>query len=434
MITSADDATLILKNIENLSFDEYIRDMMLQFGTSPASVEKMWKRPSADDNLDPNLTPNPSDKPLAHLTETIFRKQLHPGENLQKLQSVVLENINSAMMWEYMSEKIILSSSEKEDCRTLSLLEWTRNTLLDSATRTFFGDQLLDIEPELSKHFFYFDDNSWLFTYKIPSYWSKDMYAAKKKVQDALEVYFAIPTEERPDQSWLIKTLESEMRGRGIPTVDIAALLNMIYWVINGNAYKLAFWIMTYLLYNPPLLETVKSEVITAMDGSGSLNDFSDRLEKCPQLNAVFNEVLRLISSSMAIRNVASSMTVGGKTLRAGTKVIIPFRQMHFNKDVWGLDVLEFNPERFQGKDKSRTPNFRPFGGGTTHCPGRFFAKREVLGFIGLALARFDLSLDSEDESSRGGFPGLEDKKPCIGIMGPAEGSDVRVVIRPVGR
>jgi Cytochrome P450 len=332
------------------------------------------------------------------------------------------------LSWEQMPRKAILSESKNRNYCTVGLLAWTSEVLLGSATRTFFGARLLGIEPELFQKFRYFNYNSWLFTYKIPKAWSKVTLAAKNVVQKALETYFDLPLVDRSSESWLIRTLEYEMRAIGIASKDIVAMLNMVFWVIKGNVYKSYFWILAQLLHNLALLSAIKREVADAIDAQTPANELPERLDTCKQQDEVFHEVLRLISSSMAVRNVATPMDVGGKTLRKGTKITIAFQQIHFNEAIWGVNAREFDPTRFpgpQGKEAraaSRDPNFRHFGGGTTISPGRFMARREVLTFVRLALVRFDMSLhessgESNDQGWRGRFPTLEQGKPCLDIM-----------------
>ncbi|KAF7512406.1 hypothetical protein GJ744_001341 [Endocarpon pusillum] len=442
VITSADDATVVLKNIESLTFDEYIRDMMLRFGTASAAVDAMWKQHSGDEPKNPKLMPNPLHKSLAHLQESILKQQLLPGNRFQSLSDKFLGFISNTMTWEQMPKKAIISESITGNYRIIGLLEWTQEVLLDSATRTFFGDQLIKTEPDLFRNFIYFDDHSWLFTYKIPKPWSKEMLAAKDVVQKALESCFDVPQENHQDAAWMITSLEDEMRALSISSKDIAAMINMIYWVVNGNAYKLCFWILAHLVYNPELFYTIKDEVTGAINAQTPVNELPERLDSCKQLDAVFHEVLRLISSSMAIRNVASPMEVGSKRLSKGTKVLIPFRQIHFNEAVWGKNAREFDPTRFtrikaqEGRGASRDPNFRPFGGGTTICPGRFIARREVLAFIGLAPVRFEMTVDGVDDAGRPEdrqrkFPKLEEEKPCLGMMPPAQGENVYLRVAP---
>lgn len=158
------------------------------------------------------------------------------------------------------------------------------------------------------------------------------------------------------------------------------------------------------------------------------MSELVSHLERLPHLNSLYNEVLRLTASSSSVRTVSSTTDLGGKSLRAGTKVSIPYRQVHFNEEVFGRDAKELDPDRFlKNKELARSSSYRPFGGGTTYCPGRFLAKKEVLAFVALALGRFEVFLEGGRAQA---FPRLEERKPCLGIMGPRSGEDVRVRVR----
>lgn len=151
--------------------------------------------------------------------------------------------------------------------------------------------------------------------------------------------------------------------------------------------------------------------------------DMSWLLNSSPRLNAFFDEVIRMTNSSSSVRSVVSDTVIGDCTLRAGMKILIPYRQLHFNEEVFGTDALKLDPERFlKDKTLARSPSYRPFGGGTTYCPGRFIARQEVVAFIGIVLNRFRIELTGEK-----GIPRLEEMKPCLGIMGPVAGSDLIV-------
>ena len=200
---------------------------------------------------------------------------------------------------------------------------------------------------------------------------------------------------------------------------------------INGNAYKLCFWILAYIVHDPELLQTIRTEITPAV--RAGTTDLESRLELCPRLEALYNEVIRLTLSSSSVRDVVVPTTIGGKTLRPGCKVLIPLRQQHFNRKAYGDNVDQFDAERFlRDKSLARSPSFRPFGGGTTYCPGRFLGRREVITFVALVLHRFDIRLAKADEmlgrgprASEQEFPKLEESKPCLSIMGPVRGEDV---------
>ena len=55
--------------------------------------------------------------------------------------------------------------------------------------------------------------------------------------------------------------------------------------------------------------------------------------EECPRLQALVNEVLRLHMGSALMRHVVAPTVIGGKTLRAGKKIIVelaPFPLLPF--------------------------------------------------------------------------------------------------------
>lgn len=61
--------------------------------------------------------------------------------------------------------------------------------------------------------------------------------------------------------------------------------------------------------------------------------------------------------------------------------------------------------------------------------------------FVALALHRFDITLAanpalpaSKDKTTKPAFPRLEEQKPCLDIMGPANGHDVCLKVRPAKR
>jgi cytochrome P450 len=129
---------------------------------------------------------------------------------------------------------------------------------------------------------------------------------------------------------------------------------------IVNNAYKLCFWAMAYLLFDPPLFVTIKMEIKSAH--CDSLPGLETRLEECPRLMAFYEEVLRLATASASIRTTEADTSLGNVTLRAGGKVLLHFRQLHFNEKVFGDNAGVFNLERFlKNRNLSKSPSFRPF-------------------------------------------------------------------------
>ena len=151
-------------------------------------------------------------------------------------------------------------------------------------------------------------------------------------------------------------------------------------------------------------------------------------IDQCPLFQACFNEILRLTINATSARNVEALTKVGEKTLVPGAKILIPYRRLHHNPEVFGPNVDSFNPSRFlDNKDLHKSPSFKPFSGGITHCSGRFLAKRTVLALPAIILTQYELDLVDKEA----GIPRFDVKKPTLGVMDPIGGKDILLSVRP---
>lgn len=203
---------------------------------------------------------------------------------------------------------------------------------------------------------------------------------------------------------------------------------------VNTNTFKLCFWVLAYLLHDAKLLDNIRAE--TAQTVCNNKVNLDQLMNYCPRLEALFLEVMRLTASSTTMRKIISPTEIGGKILCSGYRVLVPYRQLHYNEDVFGEDASKFDPERFLvTKDLIHHPSFRPFGGGANYCPGRFIARQEVFVFIALVLHRFDIERVERPDLTRKGtpmnrLPKLSISRPCLGIMGPADGENVLIDVK----
>jgi cytochrome P450 len=176
----------------------------------------------------------------------------------------------------------------------------------------------------------------------------------------------------------------------------------------------------------------LEAEVAPAFDPTTNrLVDLDHLLYKTPLFESIYWEVLRYTAGSISVREVKEDTMLGGYQLRKGAMVMLPLRLNHFNEEVWGDDVDEFVPDRFI-RDISSLPgnkknpgisSLKPFGGGTTLCPGRHFAISEILAFVATTMRRFDLEIV---EGQKVAVPLAN--APSVGTLPPDR--DVRVRFR----
>jgi cholesterol 7alpha-monooxygenase len=202
---------------------------------------------------------------------------------------------------------------------------------------------------------------------------------------------------------------------------------------MNANAYKLVFWIISHLLFEPELMQQIVAEIKPAFhDEKHSAPDLDYLFDSCPLLVSTCEEILRLTNWPIGTRTVQVDTVIGGKNLHRGRKLLMPYRAMHFDSTVFGADAATFNPRRFMEKKSLVTnKNYRPFGGAAHYCPGRFIARREVQMFTAVMLQRFDLSLvEGENKGQKPAFPKMDNTLPSGGIQVPLKGEDLIIRVK----
>ena len=191
---------------------------------------------------------------------------------------------------------------------------------------------------------------------------------------------------------------------------------------------------VAYILFDPELMVALRAETSLAYQ-NGSIN-LHHLVNNCPRLHAVYFETLRVANGAPSARKIVAPTPMGSKVLRMGNSILIPFRQLHHKKAIFGSTADRFDAQRFlEDKTLMKSPSFKPFGGGVNYCPGRFLAKQEMLVFVALLLNRFDIELTSESLKNGANpmpprFPKLNESTPALGVNDPVKGSDVYVRLR----
>lgn len=123
------------------------------------------------------------------------------------------------------------------------------------------------------------------------------------------------------------------------------------------------------------------------------------RLRYCLQ---VWHETLRLHPvAAGGLWRTAEEHTVlpSGVVVHRGTDILVPISAVHMNVGVYGDDVSDFKPERFDpGASRTRlkdfgSSSFLPFSAGRKNCFGQVLATHEVLMVLAALLSRYKVSL-----------------------------------------
>ncbi|WQF87990.1 Putative cytochrome P450 [Colletotrichum destructivum] len=411
--TSPADVTAILKETKSLTFDPIIRLILGEFGMAKESLDALFEPRQKYNNR------NWMDR-----QHDIFRSQMHPtSDKGEALSTRILRNIDQSMQSSLLNDARLLPLVRTGE-KAVSLWKLCSHVLVDASTRAFWGDSLVHIAPDFVDNYLAFD----------AAYWKrdkskKDANSCRQKNLIALEKWLRSPKAERSDASWLVKSLEQDYHAMGITdNAQIAAQYFLYHEVINANAFKSCFWLLAHVIFDKKLRADLEEEMLPAVQRHDQQIeiDIHYLLNECHLLGSVYEETLRLCSDPTGIRQVVQETKIGRKTVYPGHKLLMPYRQMHLDDMAFGASTGQFMATRFlNNKLLSKAENFRPFGGGNGHCPGRFLARREVYMLAALLLFRFEVDLSPGSE-----MPVIDEKAPTGGILRPVAGHDVLLDIK----
>ncbi|KAK0741959.1 cytochrome P450 [Apiosordaria backusii] len=164
-------------------------------------------------------------------------------------------------------------------------------------------------------------------------------------------------------------------------------------------------WVFYFLSRHPDVFNKLREQVLQQFGpykpSRPSGIEFKELRDSIPYINSVINEALRVAPVIPLNERVAIRDTVlprgGGEDgsdpifVPKGTQVLIPTYAMTRRVDIWGPDVDDFRPERWEENGGRKSGfEFIPFGGGIRHCLGQQFARIKTAYVIVRLLQRYD--------------------------------------------
>ncbi|KAL9083517.1 MAG: hypothetical protein Q9165_008498 [Trypethelium subeluteriae] len=411
LVTDAKQSAEVYKNRDALSFEEFVQTLMRTNGNDENTIRTIYSSLPSDKSG----FPNPEGLSLGVLAQGMHVHQLHPGDNMVVLQRKAQNWINSQLYLDGFAKQGGYSRSQGSTAIKLPLYEWTSDYFVRLGQYVYFGDVLDRVDPSYATAYVVFDEVIWKMLYQYPAFLCRDMTAPRDQMMASLKAYFQIPQSQRREQAaWIINAMEDEMRAIGVDDENLAVT---------------SFWMLTHLMRNPAYLAAFRTETAPAFHGDELVDvSFIQDASKCPQVDAIWHETLRLTGWAASVRLVTHDVVIGGKRMRKGNRVMVPHRLLHFDKDVFGDDIDAWRPQRWfdseSGRKLRNSQSWRPFGGGKTKCSGRFLAKYFVTAFVATLLRRFDI-----DPVGDPPMPQPDVGRPVLGIMSVKEGQDYMVSI-----
>ncbi|XP_057527937.1 cytokinin hydroxylase-like [Amaranthus tricolor] len=207
-----------------------------------------------------------------------------------------------------------------------------------------------------------------------------------------------ISEEKKNDLLGLLLESEEYVNGKNVGKLSTREIIDECKTFFLGGHDTVALtltWTLMLLAMYPNWQDELRQEIKEVIGEKDNL-DFT-MLPKLKKMGWVMNEVLRLYPSAPNTqRQARSDIQVGDVVIPNGTNVWIDVVSMHHDRGLWGDDVNEFKPERFDGdlyggcKHKMA---YLPFGFGGRMCLGKNFAIMEYKIVTASILRHFSFSI-----------------------------------------
>jgi cytochrome P450 len=176
---------------------------------------------------------------------------------------------------------------------------------------------------------------------------------------------------------------------------------NLLTFFMAGHetTAKALTWSL-YLLARAPEWQMRILEEVRRVAGEAPIK--ANEIDKLVVTSQVLKESMRLFPPAPIIaRRSAIDIELGGKSIKAGTQVVIPIFAIQRHKRYWS-DPDRFDPTRFTPENEARISRYHymPFGAGPRICIGMAFAMIEGIAFLATLVraASFTTAADHEPE------------------------------------
>ena len=321
--------------------------------------------------------------------------------------------------------------------KNVKLFKWIRHLLSVAGTDAVYGPaNPMSTRPELGleQAFWDFDDDfKMLLLDVLPSITARKGHQARNIFANAFKEYFNNGGAEQA--SYIIKERLRVAQKYQLSIERFSRWDIGMHLAILVNAVPTCFWLAAHVLSDAELLADLRKEIAPLLKISEVSDDAPRTItmditrftQDCPLFISTFQEVLRTAGGLTSAKAVIEDTLIGhGYLLKKGAIVLIPGKVIHNDPAIWGADAREFDPRRFLGvrhAESRYAGAFRTFGGGATMCPGRHFARTELISFVAVLITAFDVN-------PAGGTWILPEKEVGLGISVLKPLSDMEVELR----
>ncbi|KAJ6072555.1 hypothetical protein N7467_010640 [Penicillium canescens] len=343
--------------------------------------------------------------------------------------------------WERGSSQVELPDEGDQSFCEANLFALVSNFVGHITTTFLMGDAFVEAFPGLSEDLGTLDSSYVTLFIGTPRYIPHPSasagHAARDRLRHIMSIFHralvawddgidpGIELRDLDDASELVKDrMRTFCKLELSPGASAAGHLSLYYELIEHTS-KIAFWTITHLFSDPPLLEQVRKEISSYVVASRPSRqetgfpfdepprlslDIEKVLESCPLFRACYYETVRLHSAGITSKKLASDITLSESaeeaayglteprtyTIRKDEKVILSHGAYHHDPRYFS-NPDQYDPLRFlvtdpaTGKQQADLNILAPFAGGLYGTTNGAFIERTILIFTAGVVAMWEI-------------------------------------------
>lgn len=181
---------------------------------------------------------------------------------------------------------------------------------------------------------------------------------------------------------------QTDEEGKLLSEMDIANQILSLLIASHDTTSSTMTSVVYFLADHPHSYARVLEEQMEIANSKGANVPLTwEDIQKMKHSWNVASEALRIASHPGNFKEVLADFSFGGCLIPKGSKIFLSTHATHNNPECFP-NPEQFDPSRFEGNGPLPY-TFVPFGGGPKMCPGREFARIEILIFMHCLVTKF---------------------------------------------